>query len=140
MHQNHQSFLNQGSTGDDNVIIGNRTINGSRNVIIDATDANGNTILNRPMVVGHGAKGGPDDIVIGSRAGSGSELFLLLDQLASMTDANVVEDITALVSELKSDHQDKSKIETLWASIKTAVTVGEAVELVLKIGSLIFVN
>ena len=131
---------NQGSTGDDNVIIGNRTINGSRNVIIDATDANGNTILNRPMVVGHGAKGGPDDIVIGSRAGSGSELFLLLDQLASMTDANVVEDITALVSELKSDHQDKSKIETLWASIKTAVTVGEAVELVLKIGSLIFVN
>lgn len=55
---------NQECIGNENVIIGNGRINGDRNVIINATDANGNIILNRPMIIGYNAKGGPNDIVI----------------------------------------------------------------------------
>ena len=129
---------NQDNTGDDNIIIGNRRVNGSRNVIIDATDANGNTILNRPMVIGYRAKGGPNDIVIGSGAGAGSELFLLLDQLKiNVSDKETIQNVTTLISELKSPKKNKTKIETLWASIKAAVTIGSAVDLVAKISPLI---
>lgn len=129
---------NQDNTGDDNVIIGNRRVNGNRNVIIDATDTNGNTILNHPMVVGYNAKGGHNDIVIGSRAGAGSDLFLLLDQLKTIVpEGKTVHCITMLISELKSPKKDKTKIETLWASIKAAVTIGNAVDLIAKISPLI---
>jgi|GEM_PF-4139414 hypothetical protein len=128
---------NQDNTGDDNVVIGNRKVNGSRNVIIDATDSNGSTILNRPMVIGYNAKGGPNDIVIGAGAGSGSELFLLLDKLASQSNSEVSKKIVTLVSELKSDQKDKSKIKTLWSSVEKVVTAGSAIDLVVKISPLI---
>jgi hypothetical protein len=45
---------------------------GNRNVIIGATDDRGNTILNKPMTVGYGARGGPGSIVIGAFAGAGA--------------------------------------------------------------------
>jgi len=127
----------QDNTGDDNVIIGNGQINGNRNVIINATDANGNIILNRPMIIGYNAQGGPNDIVIWSGAGAGSELFLILNQLASESTPEVAGQITTLISELKSEQKDKSKIATLWSSIENAVTVGGAIDLVMKAGILI---
>ena len=127
----------QDNAGDDNVIIGNRSVNGSRNVIIDATDTNGNTILSRPMVIGNNARGGPNDIVIGSGAGSGSELFRLLDKLASMSNTEVTKDITSLISNLKAERRDKNVIQRLWASIKAAITAKEAIILALEIGDLI---
>ena len=132
---------NQDNTGDDNVIIGPRRVSGSRNVIIDTTDANGNTILNRPMVIGHNAKGGPNDIVIGSGAGAGPDIFLLLDQLKEIVqdndDSETVEIIASLISELNKAKKDKSKIKTLWDSIKAAVTIGSAADLIVKITLLV---
>lgn len=126
--------------GDDNVIIGRNNMNvGSGNVIIDATDSNGNTILNRPMVIGRNAKGGPNDIVIGANAGSGSDLFLMLSQLKELSNNNpeLAENISNLVLELKKPDKDKSKVNNLWNFVKNAVTVGNAVDLIAKITPLI---
>jgi hypothetical protein len=60
--------------GNDSVVMGNVPPTarvGDRSVVIGATDANGNTILTRPMTVGHNAHGGPNSIVIGADAGGG---------------------------------------------------------------------
>lgn len=124
--------------GDDNTVVGiwNGTVKGSRNTVVGATDARGNTILNRPMIVGNNAKGGHYDIVIGSGAGAGSELFLLLDDL-SKKEPDVADSIADLVSELKSTNRDKTKIEKLWDSIKGVVTVAESIQLVAKITALL---
>ncbi|MDB5584055.1 MAG: hypothetical protein JWR80_9231 [Bradyrhizobium sp.] len=64
-----------GEMGDENVVMGKQPFRkiGSRNVVIGATDNNGNTILNKPMTVGYGARGGPGSIVIGAYAGAGSK-------------------------------------------------------------------
>ena len=60
------------AVGDDSVVIGDvRGSVGHRSVVIGATDARGNTILNTPMAVGHGAEAGPGGIAIGVRARSG---------------------------------------------------------------------
>ncbi len=130
--------LNNDNNGDDNVILGNRSVNGSGNVIIDATNLNGNTILNRPMIIGKNAKGGPHDIVIGANAGSGSDLFLLLDQLEKIADNKKnITDIQGLLSELKAPQKNKSRVRNLWRGIEKPVTTGNAIELVRKIISLI---
>lgn len=132
----------QDNIGDDNVIIdgsnSNRDRNiGSRNVIIGATDASGNTILNRPMVIGHNAKGSSNDIVIGAGANAGSELFLLLNQLRTLASKENQEAIERLISELNSPKKDGVRINKLWQSIKVAVTIGNAVDLIVKISPLI---
>jgi hypothetical protein len=60
--------------GDDSVVYGRVSPNlrvGSRSVVVGATDANGNTILNQPMAVGAGAYAGPGSIAIGAGAGAG---------------------------------------------------------------------
>jgi len=67
------------TVGDDSVVMGRVSPNarvGDRSVVIGATDAHGNTILNQPMVVGHNAHGGPNSIVIGADAGSGQTAVL----------------------------------------------------------------
>lgn len=131
----------QDDTGDDNVIIGNRKVVGNRNVIIDVADINGNTVLNRPMVVGYNARGGPNDIVIGSHAGAGSDLFLLLNQLKEIISENndhkTAKEISSLISELKEHPKNKSKIKILWDSIKVAVTIGSAIKLITEIQQLL---
>jgi len=128
---------NINNNGDENVIIGNignRSINGSRNVIIGATDSNGNTILNRPMIIGNNAKGGPNDIVIGSNAGSGSDLFLLLDRLKQTTsNQDLINNIKDLSSALEKPQENNDKIQKLWGSIEKSVTAGSAIDLVAKI-------
>lgn len=122
---------------DDNVIIGNRQVNGSRNVIIDATDLNGNTILNRPMIIGHNAKGGPNDIVIGAGAQSNTDIFSLLNKLADVSDPEVAQKIVLLVSELKSGTKDKNKIRKLWNLVQNAVVLADAAVYLSQIGVLI---
>jgi hypothetical protein len=60
-------------TGKDSVVIGNVPSNirvGEGSVVIGATDANGNTIINQPMAVGRGAKAGKNSIAIGAFAGA----------------------------------------------------------------------
>ena len=59
--------------GDDSVVIGETSGPvGDRSVVIGATDNRGNTILNRPMAVGHKAHAGPGSIAVGADAGAGS--------------------------------------------------------------------
>lgn len=61
--------------GKDSVVMGNvgeRANVGDRSVVIGATDSKGNTILNKPMAVGHGAKAGEGSIAIGAGANAGS--------------------------------------------------------------------
>lgn len=62
--------------GKDSVVMGkvspDSTV-GDGSVIVGATDANGNTILNTQMAVGHGAKAGQDSIAIGAFASAGTE-------------------------------------------------------------------
>ncbi len=70
MNINEQNF----SVGDESVVIGNVRKNvGNKSVVIGATNNRCNTILNKSMAVGYGAKAGPDSIAIGAYAGSGIE-------------------------------------------------------------------
>ena len=62
--------------GTDNTLVGQvpyRSITGDGNTIVGATDANGNTILNRGgTAIGNGANAGPSDIAIGAHANAGA--------------------------------------------------------------------
>jgi hypothetical protein len=62
------------SIGKDSVVMGNVSGKiGDRSVVVGATDSHGNTILNKPMAVGHNAHAGPNSIAIGADAGSNSQ-------------------------------------------------------------------
>lgn len=114
-------------SGDDNVVMGSRNVSGSRNVIIDAP----NIVLDRPMILGNNAKGGPNDIVIGSNAGSGSDLFLLLSQLKDLEQDNEIhDDIYQLIEALKSPKENNTKIKKLWSKIDKTVTAANAAQIV----------
>ncbi|OGI64795.1 MAG: hypothetical protein A2W18_00655 [Candidatus Muproteobacteria bacterium RBG_16_60_9] len=62
--------------GKDSVVTGNvapdSTV-GDRSVVVGPTDSRGNTIHNKPMAVGYGAKAGPDSIAIGAHANAGTQ-------------------------------------------------------------------
>jgi hypothetical protein len=61
--------------GDESVVVGRVAPNtrvGNRSTIVGATDDRGNTILNIPMAIGHGAYAGPSSIAIGTGAGAGT--------------------------------------------------------------------
>lgn len=63
--------------GSDNTIVGNdhRNIEGNGNTIMGATDANGNTILNRGgTAIGRGAKADQSSIAIGAGANAGTQV------------------------------------------------------------------
>ena len=63
------------TVGNDSVVMGQVSPNakiGDRSVVIGATDARGNTILNQPMAIGNGACAGPGSIAIGANAGAGA--------------------------------------------------------------------
>ena len=71
-------------TGKDSVVIGDVSGEvGDGSVVIGATDANGNVILNQPMAVGRNAKAGPGSIAIGAGAGAGTgaEIAMVLEQI-----------------------------------------------------------
>lgn len=135
-----QNMIEDQDIGNDNVIIGNRRGRriGSRNVIIDD-----NTILNRMdgTAIGHNAKAGINSIAIGSGAGVGSDLFLLLNQLKEIVSENndpkTVKEISNLISELERHPKNESKVKTLWDSIKVAVTIGSATKLIAEITTII---
>lgn len=69
--------------GDGNVVVGTPGFSGklgAKNTVVGATDANGNTILNKAdsMAIGDGASAGPRSIAIGAgaRAGGGGEVVV----------------------------------------------------------------
>ena len=68
-----RTAIPQAIQGNDNTVygnVGNRTVVGSGNTIVGATDNNGNTIITQPVTVGNGACGSPGSIVIGAHAGN----------------------------------------------------------------------
>ena len=70
------------NVGVDSVVIGNVSGSvGDGSVVITATDARGNVILNQPMAVGRNAYAGPNSIAIGANASAGSELSAILGEL-----------------------------------------------------------
>ncbi len=134
--------MNFSTIGDNNVIIGNRNVHGSGNVIIDATDLNGNSILNRPMIIWNNAKGGSNDTVVGANAGStdsNSEVFMLLANLQGLLQSNkdVYDAINNLADELALAQRDTKKIKGLWWIVESAATVEGAIGLASRIAPII---
>ncbi len=126
------------NVGEDSVVIGNVIGDvGSGSVVIGATDSKGNTIINKPMAIGKNAKAGPGSIAIGANAGSGSDVFILLDQLRQILEKNgdSSNDVIDLIRELKKTTPDKTIIDKLWGTIKSVVIINEAVILIAKISS-----
>jgi hypothetical protein len=130
------------SMGDDNTIIGNVNPGkmGNGNTIIGPTDEKGNVILNQSMAVGRNAKAGEGSIAIGAGAMSGPGLFDSLEQLFQIMQKNGISEadlIQNLAEELSKPSENKNVIMNLWGKIEAAVTVGEGIELAMKVKQLI---
>lgn len=133
--------------GKDSVVYGNvgDDINvGDGSVVIGATDAYGNTIINQPMAVGRGAKAGPGSIAIGAGAGAGSDVYMLIDRLLQASEVANDETLRREVEKLKSEaSKSKPKISVLssvWNTIKMSANIGGAIGLVQQIGKLLRVG
>lgn len=130
-------------TGKDSVVIGDVTGEiGEGSVVIGATDSRGNTIINQPMAVGRGAHAGPGSIAIGAGASAGSELFHLIEALKAIpeiqNDSALLSTIDNFNSELRKPTPNTETVNSLWSIIQTSATVGGALSLVQKIGTLLF--
>lgn len=130
--------------GKDSVVIGNVSPNaviGDGSVVIGATDANGNTIINIPMAVGRGAFAGPGSIAIGAGAGAGSDIGIVLSQLNKIiqntNDPELIKSFSTFVSALKSATPNKSLLTKLWDGIKVAATLNGAITLTSRVAAFI---
>lgn len=119
--------------GNDSVVIGNignignnRKI-GNNCVIIGATDANGNCILNGTMAIGKNAHAGKNSIAIGTNAGAGIALNVLLEQL-KMSANN--QEITRLIEEMKYSQNKLNCWEKIKIKCDTICSVTKVFELV----------
>lgn len=130
---------NKLNVGKDSVVIGNVSGNvGDGSVIIGATDANGNTIINNDtLAIGRGAFAGPGSIAIGAGANAGSEIAIALNQLNTIiqntNDPKLIQSFTSFCSCLDNPTTDKSILKKLWEGIKTAASLDGAISLTNKI-------
>jgi hypothetical protein len=131
------------SMGDNNTVIGIPPAQmGSGNTIVNFADEHGNTILNRPMIVGYDAHGGPGDVVVGAGAGGrGLELAGLLRQLATALQAEGATEAaamsTALAVSVESPTPDRNAIRRMWDVAKVGATTSGLVSLAARIEPLI---
>lgn len=102
-------------------------------VVIGATDAWGNTILNTPMAVGYGAKASPGSIAIGAFAGAGACVQTLQEGFEPLIRMAVAEQnqellraIEALAAEFEQSRPDRSAIMRAWDGVRALATVGGA--------------
>ena len=120
--------------GDDNVVLGDRKVRGSRNVIINSP-IKVNT--SSSVAIGSGAKAGPRSIAIGANAGAGSDGLLLLNELKTIIEKTdnqrAIQSTIDLISELKTPNRDNSKIKQLWGVVKKAATLEGAISLIKRI-------
>ena len=132
--------------GRDSVVIGNVPSNlevGDGSVIIGATDANGNTIINQHMAVGRNAQAGPESIAIGAgaNAGAGFNLAAALHELEAIArqnnDPKVLSALTEVISECSKLKPDKSIIHKAWGAVKAAGSLNGAYTLLEKISAAI---
>ena len=132
--------------GKDSVVIGKVPSNiqvGDGSVVIGATDSQGNTIINQPMAVGHGAQAGPDSIAIGAFAGAGvvqqqslTNLQIALRQFAEFVycqkNAALAQEFEKLKAELKNPQPNRSAVLTAWEGVKAVATIDGALSLLTK--------
>jgi hypothetical protein len=134
--------------GKDTVIIGNVPSNleaGDGSVVIGATDAQGNTIINEPMVVGRNASAGPHSIAIGAGANAGAafNLAAAIHELSALAqqanDSNVQGQLAQISSEPAKPQPNRSAISKAWEVVKAAGSIGGAHALLAKISAAIAV-
>ena len=135
--------------GKDSVVIGNVPQHvqvGDGSVVIGATDAHGNTIINTPMAVGRGAHAGSGSIAIGAFASAGltqqhsiAELQTSLQQfaelVASQNNEALVQEFNKFKSALQQPKPDKSLVFTSWEGVRALATVNGAHSLLAKISA-----
>ena len=144
MTEQNDNTKNKFRVGKDSVVIGNVSPNadiGDGSVVIGATDANGNTIINTPMAVGRGAFAGPGSIAIGAGAGAGSEIGIILSQLNEIiqntNDPELIKSLSSFIAELSSPKPNKSLLTKLWDGIKAAATLNGVISLTSKVTAFI---
>lgn len=130
-------------TGKHSVVIGNVpcTSNiGEGSVVIGPTDSHGNTILNKPMAVGYGAKAGPGSIAIGAFAGAGlpdlsfppqlrSEMEGLVNLAVQSRNHELITAIGTLAAELRQPESTNGAILSAWEGVKSLATIDGAYSL-----------
>jgi hypothetical protein len=128
--------------GKDSVVMGNVPQNlevGDGSVVIGATDARGNTIINRPMAIGRNAQAGTNSIAIGAGANAGihSNLVAAIHELSKLAqqsnDSQAVAHLGAISGELNKSAPDKSFILKSWDAVKAAASLDGAYSLLAKI-------
>jgi len=132
--------------GKDSVVIGNVPPNtqvGDYSVVIGATDARGNTIINTPMAVGRGAHAGPGSIAIGAFANAGAvnvaELQKNLQEfatlLATQHNSALAQEFEKFKANLQQSPPDKSVILKSWEGVKSLAAINGAHALLAKISA-----
>lgn len=132
--------------GKDSVVIGSVPPNtqvGDYSVVIGATDARGNTMINSPMAVGRGAHAGPGSIAIGAFANAGAatiaELQTNLGQfaelLAAQHNAALTQEFERFRAALQQSPPDKSLILKAWEGVRSLASINGAHTLLAKISA-----
>jgi len=124
--------------GNDCVVIGDVSgYVGDGSVVIGATDARGNTIINTPMAVGKGARAAPGSIAIGAYASAGFDFNQALKDLGDAIDRSGDADLfgkySLLIGELNKPAVDRSLVMKAWDAIKISATSSEFVNLIRKL-------
>ena len=130
-------------TGKHSVVIGNVSGHsdiGEGSVVIGATDANGNTIINTPMAVGYGAKAGLGSIAIGAFAGAGlpdlsfppqlrTELEGIVELAIQQGNQPLIAAIEKLATELRQPEPKRGAILGAWEGVRSLAAINGAYNL-----------
>ena len=116
------------TVGKDSVVIGNVSGNvGDGSVVIGATDAFGNVILNQSMSIGKNAYASEGSIAIGANAGAGNELASVIHQIKLIIDRteddSAIEKFKIFEQEIKKESPNKNIIRSSWEILKDICNV-----------------
>ena len=116
------------TVGKDSVVIGNVSGNvGDGSVVIGATDAYGNVILNQSMAIGKNAYASEGSIAIGTNAGAGNQLANILHQIKLIIDQtgddSAISKFNLFELELKKEKPNKGVLKSTWAALKNIGSV-----------------
>ncbi|MBN1638096.1 MAG: hypothetical protein JW866_03960 [Ignavibacteriales bacterium] len=123
--------------GKDAVVIGNVNADvGDGSVVINATDSNGNVILNRPMAIGRGAKADNTSIAIGANANAGYDINKALKDLSEIINNSKDEKLKLVFQDflIEKGSGDHKKLGSLWHIIETSSTLSGCIAFVQQIG------
>ena len=127
--------------GKDSVVIGNITGNvGDGSVVIGATDANGNTILNQSMAIGRNAFASEGSIAIGANAGAGSEIGNIIHQVKLIIDKtgddSAIQKFNLFQMELSKQKPNQNVLKSTWGFLKNIGSINGMIGIVKRIEEL----